>query len=998
MNFAPFPTVPVLLLLCLFTSRAATAQSSFDTSFLGRCRVTATIGNESLRPAAVKWGVVFQGENSEVARVWTSSTLPPQSRNEYVLEAEIPALAWSGEVGLDPEYPVPPGIQIVSNKVESTPLKSVWDIPMNTANGPVDGWSAKWIVANESKGLEHYNGIADKSFRYFSREFTVEEKPGQALLLVSADDSAKVWMNGRLIGETAQWQVPKCLDVTSQIQVGKPNLLCIELYNENAYYGLLAELRLVHGSDKGEARVITDAAWLADIRKPDGWPGRGATQPAIAFASAGGAPWGTLPDPMPAQAGTSRAPMLAPLAQPNFPEARVVTEKNGRPRIQVNGQTAGLVQYLDFQGSDSRVAANLKTSNVQIVQVGLDNFGWQGEGAYDFSEVDRRLRRVLKQHPKAWLIPVIEIGTVTGWWLRKHPEAAALAPPGEPELTAYKGAKGPFPCYVHPLWRQAVEEAYCQLLRHLGSADYGQRIIGVKHSNGISNEWFYWGSQSRQFPDYNPAMLKAYQEWLRKEGAAVREIEEARLPDPQAWRRDKGFFRDPAESSETIRYARFWQEMVADTVDWWAGIAKRESQGRLLVGNYYGYTLHLAEDPHFGQLAGHMAMSKLLRSPNVDIFYAPSDGYVYRKIGEPGGLMVPSGSIALHGKLYASEADFRTHWSMQDVARTKSIAEDVAIFRREFALSFVTGAAPQLLDFSQGYQTMDERLMREIGRFQPIYDKVKDQEVFFDSSELAVITGEEAEVQSLENPPVFGALVSAQRPELFRAGIRHQYFLSSDIANPALRRFRCFLFLNCWKLDDKQREAVEALKSGGRTLIFVYAPGAWDGKCLSADLLSHLTGLPITRLPDGGELRAKWLADGHEFGLSAGKPVPVAFLPGQGDEVLATRPGNAEPMLVRHKFKRWTAVYSAVPHLTPKVLRELAREAGLPIYCETDDASYPSSALFGLHAKTDGTKSITLPGQKRRIYNAVTGETLATDTRRFSFPATAGQTYLFGWD
>ncbi|MBI4028466.1 MAG: beta-galactosidase [Verrucomicrobia bacterium] len=989
------------------------ANHVFDVSFLGDYRVTAGITNAAGQETSGEWGVTFTGEQPTqvITQLWQAVRAPAGARLEASLKVTAPSRAWFGRVGWRAKNGGA-DLHITSIKIDSEPLKSVWDIPQEDASQGNASWRANWIVVDESGDLKAYAVIAEKSHRYFTRKFDLKEKPSKAMVAVAADDQSRIWVNGQLIGETTKWSEPGCFDIKPQVKAGE-NLLCIELYNDGSYYGLLAELKADFGPSGTETRLLTDSEWMGSVAKPEGWPNQPAGQPARIYGKAGSAPWGVVPDPVWEIGSAARSSDLLPLEKPTFPEAAIRSAK-GRSCLTVNGQPAPAMQYLEAQGSGPGVISRLKRHGIHIIQVNLGDFGWKADGLYDFTDVDRRLKRVLAVNPEALLIPAFDVGT--HWWAGRHPEGAALGPSGKLDLQAYAGATGVFPCFVHPGWRKDVGAAVAQLVRHLGRSDLGQRVIGLKACNGISWEWFYWGAQSEQFADYNPAMLAAYQEWLRAKGIADAEVRQAKIPTPKEWRRGRKFFRDPADSGEVIRFARFWQEMVAETFDWLAAIIKRESRGWLLVGSYFGYTLEFTEASHLGQMAGAFALSKILRSPNVDIIYSPT-GYCFRKLGEPGTTMPPTGTINLNGKLYSSEADYRTHWSNQDIARTTTIAEDVAAFRREFALSFMTGADIELLDFSQGYQTGDERLMAEMARFKAIRQRLKDREEFFQSDDLAVITGEDIEIQSLGNPPVFGELVARQRPDLFCAGVRHHHFLSADLANPILQKFRCFLFLNCWKLDEKQWAAVEALKSRGRTLIFVYAPGAWDGKGMSAERLSRLTGIAVAKATAPVELRAKWLApvslpvpaqqtgglsggNGHEFGLAVGQMAPVAFLPVTGDrmEILATRPSSEEPLVVRMKSKDWTSVYSAVPHLSPTVLRELFRAAGLHIFSETDDGCYPSSVMVGLHTKEGGVKKITLPKSHKRIYDLVTDQTLGERTNQVQIETEAKRTYLIGWE
>ena len=81
---------------------------------------------------------------------------------------------------------------------------------------------------------------------------------------------------------------------------------------------------------------------------------------------------------------------------------------------------------------------------------------------------------------------------------------------------------------------------------------------------------------------------------------------------------------------------------------------KAASEGYYLVGVSYGYTFEWSHPA-----SGHLALGKLLRTREIDIVAGPPS---YRN-REPGGTCAfpcPIDSIALNGKLFISEEDFKT--------------------------------------------------------------------------------------------------------------------------------------------------------------------------------------------------------------------------------------------------------------------------------------------------------------------------------------------------
>jgi hypothetical protein len=98
--------------------------------------------------------------------------------------------------------------------------------------------------------------------------------------------------------------------------------------------------------------------------------------------------------------------------------------------------------------------------------------------------------------------------------------------------------------------------------------------------------------------------------------------------------------------------------------------------------------------------------------------------------------------------------------------------------------------------------------------------------------------------------------------------------------------------------------------------------------------------------------------------------------------------GAPEQELRRH---RRTHIYAATMHLPPTLLRNIAREAGVHIYSDTDDACYADARYVALHAAMPGAKTIHLPGP-RRVRDAIAGDVVAQETDRVTTQMDAGET------
>lgn len=65
------------------------------------------------------------------------------------------------------------------------------------------------------------------------------------------------------------------------------------------------------------------------------------------------------------------------------------------------------------------------------------------------------------------------------------------------------------------------------------------------------------------------------------------------------------------------------------------------------------------------------------------------------------------------------------------------------------------------------------------------------------------------------------------------------------------------------------------------------------------------------------------------------------------------------------------------------VLRGLAREAGVHIYCEAEEPLYANDRLIALHTITGGPRTIVLPKKCRRVTEVFSGRVVAENSDRF---------------
>ncbi len=138
------------------------------------------------------------------------------------------------------------------------------------------GPKAKWIWgAKDSSG----NWYLTKSFEGGTFE--------GAYLVATCDNVMTVWLNGKQVASSSEWQQPVAVDVSKHLQSGE-NTLVVKADNQGGQAGFAA--KLVVATKSGKPRyVVSDASWKAGATK-----NAEKTSAAAVVGTMGDKPWGNV--------------------------------------------------------------------------------------------------------------------------------------------------------------------------------------------------------------------------------------------------------------------------------------------------------------------------------------------------------------------------------------------------------------------------------------------------------------------------------------------------------------------------------------------------------------------------------------------------------------------------------------------------------------------------------------------------------------------------------
>ena len=628
--------------------------------------------------------------------------------------------------------------------------------------------------------------------------------------------------------------------------------------------------------------------------------------------------------------------------------------------------------------------------------------GWVGPDRYDYGEVDRVFLDLLEADPQALCMPRVTV-SAPGWWIDAHPEEAVRFADGTGWVSNGLGGTK-HESFASEAWRAEAGAALEKLVRRLLASPYADRVIGIHVAGGIYGEWHAWSAPN--VPDTSEPMRRAFAAYLRlKYGGDVQRLRKAwgapeaafetvTIPTLDERRAgDVGMFRDPSKSRRVADYYEAFHNATVDAIDHLCRVVKKASANRLLTCVFYSYSPDLI----WPQEGDHRAASRAHRLSSIDIFSSPHS-YERRKLGQDGLFRNYPASEQLHGKLFIDEGDDRTSLAKDpDFTHVKTIDQSIELLRREFGNAVSHGVGLWYMD-QQGAWFHDPRIMAEMARMKRWADRSMDLPRG-SAAQVAVISALQSEFHIAGRDSklnhVTGPAYIQQIGELCKSGAAFDWYTIEDLAEGLVPPHRAYVLLDAYSLTDAQRAAIEKLKSGGRTLVWLYAAGYVTDRGLSLEAMSRLVGMKLTQLdrarlsfqttgPDGAVVR---------FGLNVDQsPVFTPSEPGQ--DVWARLEGLGRPSIVSVRRPGWTSVFSSAPAVPAWLLRRAFAAAGVHIYLDTDDNVSANASWLSIHAASAGRKTIRLPAACR-VYDVIRDKLVSLKTRSFTIDMGFGATRVF---
>ncbi|HEY3915429.1 MAG TPA: heme-binding protein, partial [Verrucomicrobiae bacterium] len=156
------------------------------------------------------------------------------------------------------------------------------------------------------------NQAPKKEVHYFRRTFTAKDGLLKSHLMVTADDSAEVYINGKKVASPSDWKKPNNADVTKDIVAGE-NVIAAKCQNEGGASGFIARLQMMlptlgsadqtykpkaHAGLRWIDTIVTDTNWVWSDNPGSNWTrvafDDSSWKPAVSLGKLGTQPWGDV--------------------------------------------------------------------------------------------------------------------------------------------------------------------------------------------------------------------------------------------------------------------------------------------------------------------------------------------------------------------------------------------------------------------------------------------------------------------------------------------------------------------------------------------------------------------------------------------------------------------------------------------------------------------------------------------------------------------------------
>lgn len=672
---------------------------------------------------------------------------------------------------------------------------------------------------------------------------------------------------------------------------------------------------------------------------------------------------------------------------------------NGKPTLFVNNQPTSPDFYAlthaygarwSWEEVPQRNLKNFADAGIRLFQLDLyfEDIWYKGSNQLDIEKAQHQVQGLLDVCPDASVVMRVHVNAPF-WWNEANPYECVQFANGPVDQRTYGppfnnedgDVDRPLRASLASMkWRKESGEKLQEFCQRMAETPEGKSVIGIHVCGGVYGEWHNWGFIGND-PDTGKAMTSYFRNWLKNKYKTDQELQKAwntgkytlisaSVPDTAERNfTSDGIFRNPAREQRVIDYYTAQQEVVAEDIEYFTSIVKKNWPRPLIVGVFYGY-FHMT----FCRQAagGHLFIERILNCPTVDYLAAPQSYWgSAQNAGGSGNSRGVIESAILHGKLWLDELDnghLQKKTTLDPVRNSgKYDPQYLSVLQRSAIYPLMRGTGLWYYDFGprESFGWWDNpTYLKSIQEERELFEKRKTQAYQPVADVLYVWDQESFYYTKNRWTPICYNLLDQAFEEALRSGTSSDQIYLFDLDKVNLDRYKAILFMNVFKMTEKERAFIhEKVAKNGRTLIWNYLPGYTDGQKNSFEFVEELTGFKTSPLISTEKPTVVVQSSKPEYSFE-GAVQPMVTIDDQKSEVLSRLKNGGQTVAAKKSFKDYTSVYSSLPIHETDFFRELFREAGCHIYSEANDFTYSSSGLLMIHTKDGGERKIQLKNGK----------------------------------
>lgn len=643
----------------------------------------------------------------------------------------------------------------------------------------------------------------------------------------------------------------------------------------------------------------------------------------------------------------------------NEMQAEIVRE-NGSTVLRINGNDFCYAAFRSFRPSSDNVV-DFSQSGYRIfcihssgIMTALANrtipyseFGpvWTGDNEYDWSNLEKQVNMFKENSPNGYYAALIDLNT-PDWMLADNPEMCDTWSELIQDVT-------------NPVWIESAKkyiEAYVKKIDELLPG----RVFGIYLLAGGTTEWY-----TRDFVD---AINHPSKNHIKSFGGNV--------PGYGAFcGSDDGILRNFQKDKASYKYLKYNNEAVPKIICEFAKTAKECCSRKKTVGVFFGYVV--SEQTELIKLNSNESQM-VFDCPDIDIIISPAS-YDLRKLKSTSGMRVPVDSLSLAGKLYIHEIDSATHLTHNNkFAKLHGVPDDcmenlqqtTAYLRREIGMVLAKGHGYWLFDMFGGWYK-DAGTMYELKRLRELSEELMAKNCE-SVSEIAFMLDLESNyyIDAESDYPMF----QFQVEELNKSGMPWDCYLTTDLLkeNFNFDRYKLYICPDLFKYNEEILKRIDFLRSKGKSVLFMHAPGYITDKGFSTETMQRLVNMRIKRCDfesaqmtlDVSGISHQTLDFSHRINEWRVKDpaqkrvkfnMPPVFEIDEECEVWGRFVKNGHCGFgIKYRENGGFDAYCAAAPISAELLAKLAERAGVFSYCDVGTTLYANSSLMVVYSYEGG--------------------------------------------